>query len=54
MCDQKKQLKAEQRVLERKLFREWKAYLENTKLTSRQAVRRAKSLSRKLISREVE
>jgi hypothetical protein len=39
----------EQREAQRKLFRLWKARLENGKLNNKQANKRAKSLSRKRI-----
>jgi hypothetical protein len=48
----KKEAKAEQRVLQRKLFRAWKTRLENGKLSNTEAIRRAKSLSRKRIKLE--
>jgi hypothetical protein len=48
----KNKLKAEQRVIQRKLFKSWKLRLENGKLSNAQATRRAKSLSRKLIKLE--
>jgi hypothetical protein len=43
----RKQKYAEQRAIQRKLFKSWKLHLENGKHTNAQAIRRAKSLSRK-------
>lgn len=48
----KKEAKAQQRELQRKLFRAWKERLENGKLSNTEAIRRAKSLSRKRIKLE--